>query len=82
MSEPLVPVMGPYDPPKLVWVRVPAVGRRTEDGWVWGHLFQWRRAAEWGVPSWEAEIATAPELDAPRRWVTASSVRERYPEDP
>lgn len=82
MSEPPLHEMGPYDPPKTVYVRVPAVGRDREDGAAWGLLFRWRRATEWGIPSWEAEVALSPDPDAPRKWVTASSVRERFPGDP
>lgn len=73
---------GPFDPPKLVYVRVPAVGRQTEDLAVWGLLHAWRQAEEWGVRTWEALVSTDPAPDAPRRWVTGASVWPRQPGDP
>lgn len=74
MSEPTEPDLGPYDPPRPVWVREPAVGRQEGDMAWPGFLWEWRQAVEWGVQVWECEVST--EAREPY-WTTSGNVIPR-----
>ncbi|SDG95765.1 hypothetical protein [Klenkia brasiliensis] len=76
MSEPLpLAQVGPFDPPRPVWVRQPPRGRQREAMGVEGWLHSWQRVHEWGEWGWRAEVSDFDPTTT--RLVPASSVLPR-----
>ena len=69
-----MPDLGPFDPPRPAWVRVPAAGRERADREIAGWVHQWKRGSEWGLPVWEARVST---VEREPYWTTSGNVRPR-----